>query len=122
MCRRVLAEAWHESGELRAWLTQEGAWLEGLRRRLRRSPRAPAPADAEEIADELYDLESYIQNHSDERLSRIQDIGRQLADAHIMPNWIRAEVDALTDAWNQLRQEVISFHRTQQTHILHNNK
>lgn len=50
--RRVLAEAWHESGELRAWLTQERAWLDGLQRRLRRSPNAPA--DAEEISDELY--------------------------------------------------------------------
>lgn len=49
---RVLAEAWHESGELRAWLTQEAAWLDGLQRRLRRSPNAPA--DAEEITDELY--------------------------------------------------------------------
>lgn len=49
---RVLGEAWLESGELRAWLTQERAWLEGLQRRLRRSPNAPA--DAEEISDELY--------------------------------------------------------------------
>lgn len=52
LCPRVLAEAWHESGELRAWLTQEKAWLDGLQRRLRRSPNAPA--DAEEISDELY--------------------------------------------------------------------
>lgn len=52
MSVRVLAEAWHESGELRAWLTQEAAWLDGLQRRLRRSPNAPA--DAEEITDELY--------------------------------------------------------------------
>lgn len=52
---RVLAEAWHESGELRAWLAQEAAWLDGLERRLR--PRHPQPQrlqDAEEIADELY--------------------------------------------------------------------
>ncbi|XP_075984484.1 dystrophin isoform X3 [Anticarsia gemmatalis] len=100
---KVLAEAWHESGELRAWLMQESAWLDGLQRRLRRSPNAPA--DAEEIAEELYDLENYIQNHSDERLSRIQDIGRQLIDAHIMPGWIQAEIDAVTDRWNTLRAE-----------------
>lgn len=49
---RVLCEAWLESGELRAWLSQERAWLAGLQRRLRRSPNAPA--DAEEISDELY--------------------------------------------------------------------
>lgn len=56
---RVLAEAWHESGELRSWLAQESAWLDGLERRLRprRDPSAGeerAPADAEEIAAELY--------------------------------------------------------------------
>ncbi|XP_052755419.1 dystrophin, isoforms A/C/F/G/H-like isoform X2 [Galleria mellonella] len=100
---KVLAEAWLESGELRAWLTQEAAWLDGLQRRLRRSP--DAPADAEEIADELYDLENYIQNHSDERLARIQDVGRQLADAHIMRGWVRAEVDAVTRRWAELRQQ-----------------
>nr|XP_049693576.1 dystrophin, isoforms A/C/F/G/H isoform X3 [Helicoverpa armigera] len=100
---KVLAEAWHESGELRAWLAQERGWLEGLQRRLRRSP--DAPADAEEISDELYDLENYIQNHSDERLSRIQDIGRQLIDAHIMPAWIQAEIDAVTSSWDTLRAE-----------------
>ncbi|KAL0868146.1 hypothetical protein ABMA27_007698, partial [Loxostege sticticalis] len=100
---KVLAEAWHETGELRAWLTQEAAWLDGLRRRLRRSPNAPA--DAEEITDELYDLENYIQNHSDDRLSRIQDIGRQLIDAHIMPAWIRAEIDSVTGAWDSLRTQ-----------------
>ncbi|CAB3224722.1 unnamed protein product [Arctia plantaginis] len=100
---KVLAEAWHESGELRAWLMQEGAWLDGLQRRLRRSPNAPA--DAEEISEELYDLENYIQNHSDERLARIQDIGRQLIDAHIMPGWIQAEIDGVTERWAALRGE-----------------
>ncbi|XP_026331601.1 dystrophin, isoforms A/C/F/G/H [Hyposmocoma kahamanoa] len=103
---KVLAEAWHESGELRAWLAQEAAWLDGLERRLRpRLPHPHQPQDAEEIADELYDLEDYVANHSEERLSRIQDVGRQLADAHIMPDWIRAEVDALTARWNDLRAQ-----------------
>lgn len=48
---RVLQEAWLESGELRAWLSQESSWLDGLQRRLRRSPNAPA--DVEEIEDDL---------------------------------------------------------------------
>ncbi|GBP04627.1 hypothetical protein EVAR_3963_1 [Eumeta japonica] len=100
---KVLQEAWHETGELRAWLAQETAWLDGLQRRLRKSPNSVA--DAEEISDELYDLENYIQNHSDERLSRIQDVGRQLIDAHIMPGWMQAEIDTVTDRWNNLRRE-----------------
>lgn len=48
----MLAEAWHEAGELRAALAQHTAWLDGLERRLRKPPTAPA--DAEEIADDLY--------------------------------------------------------------------
>ncbi|CAG4985372.1 unnamed protein product [Colias eurytheme] len=89
---KVLAEAWHESGELRAWLAQHTAWLDGLARRLRGSP---ARADAEEISDELYDLENYLANRGTEREARIDSIGRALIDAHIMPAWIRAELDRI---------------------------
>lgn len=49
------------------------------------------------------DLESYVQNHSAERLSRIEAVGRQLADAHIMPAWIRAQLDGLATRWETLR-------------------
>ncbi|XP_063382009.1 dystrophin-like [Cydia fagiglandana] len=102
---KVLAEAWHETGELRAWLAQEAAWLDGLERRLRSRHQ---PADAEELSAQLYDLESYMRNHSSLRLSRIQDVGRQLADAHIMAGWIRAEIHALQDRWNTLQAEAAS--------------
>ncbi|XP_013173119.1 PREDICTED: dystrophin, isoforms A/C/F/G/H-like, partial [Papilio xuthus] len=105
---KVLAEAWHESGELRAWLAQQAAWLDGLQRRLQRpqpAPDRPDRPDAEDISDQLYDLENYVQNHSDERLARIQDIGRQLERAHIMPDWIRAEVAAVTQRWHLLRDQ-----------------
>ncbi|XP_052744311.1 dystrophin isoform X5 [Bicyclus anynana] len=100
---KVLAEAWHESGELRAWLAQQTAWLDGLQRRLTKETRARA--DAEDISDELYDLENYVSNRSEERMSRIEAVGRQLADAHIMPNWIRAEIDALTRRWEALQKQ-----------------
>ncbi|CAK1546843.1 unnamed protein product [Leptosia nina] len=99
---KVLAEAWHESGELRAWLAQQAAWLDGLQRRLRTSP---ARADAEEISDELYDLENYMANRSEERVERIEAIGRQLIEAHIMPGWIQHELDTITARWNTLREQ-----------------
>lgn len=100
---RVLDEAWHETGELRAWLAQEAAWLDGLERRLRRDPALPA--DAEDLAHDLTDLENYVADHSAARLDRIQHVGRQLADALIMPDWIRAEVDAVTQRWDALREQ-----------------
>lgn len=99
----MLGEAWHESGELRAWLTQEGAWLEGLARRLRRSP--DAPADAEEIAHELSALETYVANRSADRLQRIHHIGAALQHAQIMPQWIQAEVSAVSERWARLRAQ-----------------
>lgn len=51
---RVLAEAWLEAGELRAWLSAQAAWLDGLQRRLRPDTSRAARADAEDISDELY--------------------------------------------------------------------
>ncbi|XP_047511118.1 dystrophin-like isoform X6 [Pieris napi] len=98
---KVLAEAWHESGELRAWLAQQTAWLDGLQRRLRTSP---ARADAEEISDELYELENYMANRSTERVERIEAIGRQLIEAHIMPGWIQHELDTITARWTTLQR------------------
>lgn len=55
---RVLHEASHEYSELRTWLSQETSWLDGLQRKLCKSPNAPA--DAEEISDELYVRNLYL--------------------------------------------------------------
>lgn len=65
------------------------------------------PTPARSTRDLLQDLEDYVANHSEARLARIRDVGRQLADAHIMPDWIRAEIDALGTRWNDLRAQVI---------------
>ncbi|RVE43477.1 hypothetical protein evm_011875 [Chilo suppressalis] len=91
---KILAEAWHETSELRAWVSQENAWLDGLHRILRRSatPRTN-PTDAEDMWAELGELESYVQNHDSARVARIQAVGRQLVAAHIMPASIRADLD-----------------------------
>ncbi|CAG9568434.1 unnamed protein product [Danaus chrysippus] len=100
---KVLAEAWLEAGELRAWLSAQAAWLDGLQRRLRPDTSRAARADAEDISDELYDLENYIANRDEARVSRIEAVARQLADAHIMPQWIRNETDTLARRWDELR-------------------
>nr|XP_032522225.1 dystrophin, isoforms A/C/F/G/H-like isoform X6 [Danaus plexippus plexippus] len=100
---KVLAEAWLEAGELRAWLSAQAAWLDGLQRRLRPDTSRAARADAEDISDELYDLENYIANRDEARVSRIEAVARQLADAHIMPQWIRNETETLARRWDELR-------------------
>lgn len=97
----MLAEAWHESGELRAWVAQEAAWQEGLARRLARSPAAPA--DAEELAHELSDLETYVRNRPADRLARIATCARALHGAGIMAAWASSELNALTRRWDELR-------------------
>lgn len=54
----------------------------------------------------MQDLESYVRNHSSDRLARIQAVGRQLADAHIMPDWIHEQLDALAQRADTLRAQV----------------
>ncbi|KAI8437244.1 hypothetical protein MSG28_011630 [Choristoneura fumiferana] len=103
---KVLAEAWHESGELRARLAQEAAWLDGLERRLRAQH---APADAEELSAQLADLESYMQNRSSPRLASIREVGAALAAAHIMPRWVTQEVDGLGARWEKLQAEAAAL-------------
>ena len=39
-------------------------------------------------------------------MNRIEAVGRQLADAHIMPAWIQAEMDTLAQRWDTLQNEV----------------
>ncbi|XP_069695333.1 dystrophin, isoforms A/C/F/G/H isoform X7 [Periplaneta americana] len=100
---KILKEASHEYGEFRALVAQEMDWLDKLEKRLRKSPKSAA--DAEEISEELDDLENYIRNHPEARLAKIQDIGRRLVDDGIMPQTIQSDVEAITLRWSHLSQQ-----------------
>ncbi|XP_046399576.1 dystrophin, isoforms A/C/F/G/H-like isoform X9 [Ischnura elegans] len=98
-----LKEAYQQYGEFKALMAQEMDWLDKLERRLRKSPKSAA--DAEEISEELDDLENYMRNHQDTRLSRIQEISNMLVEGEVIPQAIRAEVDALCSRWRTLSEQ-----------------
>ncbi|XP_072751354.1 dystrophin, isoforms A/C/F/G/H isoform X4 [Anoplolepis gracilipes] len=100
---RHLQNASHEYGEFRALVAQESDWLDKLDKRLKKSPKAAA--DAEEISEELDDLENYIRNHPESRLEKIQEIGKQLIDSNIMTHSIETDVEGLTNRWENLNKE-----------------
>ncbi|XP_047359609.1 dystrophin-like isoform X11 [Vespa velutina] len=97
---RHLQNATHEYGEFRALVAQESDWLDKLEKRLKKSTKCAA--DAEEISEELDDLENYIRNHPESRQEKIQEIGKQLIDSNIMTQSIQTDVEALTNRWENL--------------------
>ncbi|XP_026673757.1 dystrophin, isoforms A/C/F/G/H isoform X3 [Ceratina calcarata] len=100
---RHLQNASHEYGEFRALVAQESDWLDKLDKRLKKSTESAA--DAEEISEELDDLENYIRNHPELRLEKIQEIGKQLIESNIMTQSIQADVDSLTSRWESLNNQ-----------------
>ncbi|XP_065334491.1 dystrophin, isoforms A/C/F/G/H-like isoform X2 [Cloeon dipterum] len=100
---RTLKDASHNYGEFRALVAQERDWLDKLEKRLRKSPKSAA--DAEEISEELDDLENYIRNHPEARLARIQNLAKELSDADVMPGIVQAEAENLTSRWSLLGQK-----------------
>ncbi|KAL0109188.1 hypothetical protein PUN28_014342 [Cardiocondyla obscurior] len=98
-----LQNASHEYGEFRTLVAGESDWLDKLDKRLKKSPKTAA--DAEEISEELDDLENYIRNHPESRLEKIQEIGKQLIDSNIMTYSIKTDVEGLTNRWENLNKQ-----------------
>ncbi|RZF36538.1 hypothetical protein LSTR_LSTR016485 [Laodelphax striatellus] len=100
---KILQDASHEYGEFKALVAQELDWLDRLEKRLRKSPKSAA--DAEEISEELDDLENYIRNHPETRIAKIQEIGKSLIADNIMPQSVETEVTSITSRWTILSQQ-----------------
>lgn len=101
---KKLQNASHEYGEFHALVVQERGWLDQLDKRLKKSSKKAA--DAEEISEELDDLENYMRNHPGNRREKIQSIGKQLADSGIMTATIQADVEELDKRWTELNTKV----------------
>ena len=72
-----------EYGQFKTLAAQESDWLERLEKKLMKSANQAA-ADAEEISEELDDLENFLHNHSDERLAKIQDLVKSISGKGIL--------------------------------------
>ncbi|XP_069963267.1 dystrophin, isoforms A/C/F/G/H isoform X7 [Bactrocera oleae] len=97
-------------GEFKKFMVSESGYLDRLENKIGSTPEN---ADAEEIIEELDDLENVLRAHSDEWLEKIQEIGNELIEHEFMANSIRAEIDGIVERWTQLQ-----FRAKQRTEIL----
>ncbi|XP_059621292.1 dystrophin, isoforms A/C/F/G/H isoform X2 [Phlebotomus argentipes] len=90
-------------GDFKTLIVQEHGYLDKVEKLLRKSPESAA--DAEEISEELDDLENSIRNHPDERLEKIQEIGNELVELQFMAQAITDEVHQVVERWNLLQHQ-----------------
>uniref|UniRef100_A0A336KZ29 CSON001198 protein n=1 Tax=Culicoides sonorensis TaxID=179676 RepID=A0A336KZ29_CULSO len=99
----VLEQISGQIGEFKTLIAAETGYFDKLEKLLRKSPENAA--DAEEISEELDDLENYLKNHSDSRLERIQEIGNELIQHEFMSDSIDTEIRDVLDRYNQLNHQ-----------------
>ena len=95
-----MKEATTDYGEFRTLVAQETDWLDRLEKKLRRSSKCAA--DAEEISEELDDLENCLNNHPLDRLERLQLLASSLSNKDILISPVSSEAEALTKKWHDL--------------------
>ncbi|XP_055309630.1 dystrophin, isoforms A/C/F/G/H-like, partial [Sitodiplosis mosellana] len=90
-------------GELKTLIVCETGYLDKLEKCLRKSPGNAA--DAEEIYEELDDLENSIRNHSEKRLNKIKELGNELIGHNCMAESIKVDVKSVIDRWDILQHK-----------------
>ncbi|XP_017846436.1 dystrophin, isoforms A/C/F/G/H isoform X3 [Drosophila busckii] len=90
-------------GEFKKFMVSETGYLDKLENKIRNTPENAA--DAEEIMEELDDLENVLRSHSDEWLDKIQEIGNELIDNEFMANVMRKDIDGVVVRWTKLQQQ-----------------
>ncbi|CRK92206.1 CLUMA_CG005754, isoform A [Clunio marinus] len=91
-------------GELKTLLVSEAGYLDKLDKLLRKSPENAA--DAEEISEELDDIENYLRNNSsDSRIDKIQEVGKDLVDLGFLKDEISNEIASVLDRRDYLHHQ-----------------
>ncbi|XP_043946962.1 dystrophin, isoforms A/C/F/G/H isoform X7 [Drosophila biarmipes] len=90
-------------GEFKKFMVSETGYLDKLENKIRNTPENAA--DAEEIMEELDDLENVLRSHSEEWLEKIQEIGNELIDNEFMADSMRRDIDDTVKRWTQLQQQ-----------------
>lgn len=89
-------------GEFKTLVAQESDWLERLEKKLRKSTNSAA--DAEEISEELNEIENFLDNHPEERLRRIRALAQSLLEKGILISAWLEDAQRLENRWEELRQ------------------
>ncbi|XP_072152789.1 dystrophin, isoforms A/C/F/G/H isoform X2 [Bemisia tabaci] len=101
---KALQSASEQYGEFRALVAKEKDWLDKLEKLLiKKSPNTAA--DAEELSEELDDLENFIRNHSENSIARIQDIGQHLMSNQVVTDNIETEINNISDRFTSLSKK-----------------
>ncbi|CAN7942523.1 unnamed protein product, partial [Ixodes pacificus] len=98
-----LKQAGTNYAEFRNILMMENDWLDRLEKKLKRSPESAA--DAEEISENLDDLENFLRNHPDDRISKIQQLCKDLAEKNILVGLVEHEAESVVKRWRELVQK-----------------
>ena len=99
----AMREATTDYGEFKTLVAQESDWLDRLDKKLRRSSKAAA--DAEEISEELDDIENCLHNHPEERIERLRLLASGLSDKDILISPIQTEAEKLAQRWEGLERQ-----------------
>ncbi|XP_061169275.1 dystrophin-like isoform X1 [Saccostrea echinata] len=97
---QIFSTAESQWKEFSAFLGEETERLNLLERKIKR-PRL-ASSDAEEISEDLDDLEICLQDHTLEKKNRLQKLGQDLMANSIMVDHIKTQLDTYSDRWNIL--------------------
>ncbi|XP_065355047.1 dystrophin, isoforms A/C/F/G/H isoform X3 [Calliphora vicina] len=89
-------------GEFKKFMVSESGYLDRLENKMRSTPEN---ADAEEIIEELDDLENVLRGHSDDWLEKIQEIGHELITHEFMADSIHQEINTIVERWTQLQHK-----------------
>ncbi|KAG8192219.1 hypothetical protein JTE90_014082 [Oedothorax gibbosus] len=82
---------------------RENDWLDRLEKKLKRSPESAA--DAEEISENLDDLENYLRHHPSDRVPKIQSIGQFLLSNSVLVTPVERDVNLVTKRFEELSRQ-----------------
>ena len=101
----VMKNASDDYGEFKTLAAQEADWLERLEKKLTKS--ANTAADAEEISEELDDIENFLNNHQGERHVRLKELSKSLMAKNIFSSAIVSEAAKLEERWETLARQAM---------------
>ena len=100
LTRLITSQASSMYGEFKTLAAQESDWMERLEKKLRKSTNTAA--DAEEISEELDDIENFLNNHPEERIRKLEGLAAELRGRKILIGSLEKEAGRLKDRWKEV--------------------
>ncbi|XP_077541931.1 dystrophin isoform X3 [Haemaphysalis longicornis] len=88
--------------EFRNVIMLENDWLDRLEKKLKRSPESAA--DAEEISENLDDLENFLRNHPADRMAKVEQLCAELTEREVLVGLVQHEAEAVARRGEELRR------------------